>query len=207
MNTAPIRSAYVLDTASSTIWPNVATSPWAAGSTTLLLMASRPAPTPTATNIIARKSSPLPMNTVEKNLSSKLPKPSRTTPMNHRKAIPANGMIFAAILMFLLPASNHCEPGSAPSGSARRIKIKHVPNSSANNTPAIAAARGVVSGCGFGVRHGWPGISRIISPLASASRLLVRVMQLGVDERLAALRSCRPSHAPSAGVSIGVTFR
>ena len=34
------------------------------------LLASRPAPTPAATNIIARNSSPLPMNTVEKNLSS-----------------------------------------------------------------------------------------------------------------------------------------
>ena len=39
------------------------------------------------------------MNTVEKNLSSTRPNPSRTTPMNHRNAMPANGIMMAAIFI------------------------------------------------------------------------------------------------------------
>ena len=42
-------------------------------------------------NNIARKSRPLPRNTVENNRSSTSPSCSRTTPMNQRKAIPAKG--------------------------------------------------------------------------------------------------------------------
>ena len=43
-------------------------------------------------NIMARKSSPLPRNTVENRRSSTTtPICSRTTPMNHKKAMPANG--------------------------------------------------------------------------------------------------------------------
>ena len=59
--------------------------------------------------------------------------------------MPANGMIIAAVLRLVLPAVSHCAPGSAPSGSARRMKTSAVPNNSANNTPATAAARGVDS--------------------------------------------------------------
>jgi hypothetical protein len=40
---------------------------------------------------IARNSSPLPVYTVEKNRSSLSPVRSRITPMNQRKAMPANG--------------------------------------------------------------------------------------------------------------------
>ena len=65
MNTAAIRSAYVLATVSNTICPNAAIS----GSMAAPLR-SNPAPTPAAKNIIAKNNSPLPMNTVEKNLSS-----------------------------------------------------------------------------------------------------------------------------------------
>jgi hypothetical protein len=43
------------------------------------------------TNTMARKSSPLPMKTDEKSWSSVSLKRSRTTPMNHRKAMPAKG--------------------------------------------------------------------------------------------------------------------
>ena len=43
-------------------------------------------------NSMARKSSPLPRNTVENSRSSiTTPTCSRTTPMNHKKAMPANG--------------------------------------------------------------------------------------------------------------------
>ena len=40
---------------------------------------------------MATKSRPLPRKTVAKNLSSRAPMRSRTTPMNHRKAMPVNG--------------------------------------------------------------------------------------------------------------------
>ena len=65
--------------------------------------------------------------------------------MNHRNAIPANGMIFAATPRLVLPATSHCAPDSAPSGNASRISTSAVPNNTANTTPAAAAARGVVS--------------------------------------------------------------
>ena len=44
-----------------------------------------------AANRHATNSNPLPRNTVAKNLSSSSPKRFRSTPMNHRNAIPANG--------------------------------------------------------------------------------------------------------------------
>jgi len=65
--------------------------------------------------------------------------------MNHRKQTPANGINSAASRIFSLPDSSHCEPGCAPSGNDERIKMMEMPNSSANRTPANAAARGVVS--------------------------------------------------------------
>ena len=108
--------------------------------------------------------------------------------------MPANGIKMADTFIRWLPASSHCAPSSAPSGSAVRIRISAVPNSSPNNTPAKAAARGVrqrVRASAGG--HGWPGSRRIISPLASASRLSVRVAQFGVDERLAALGPLDPA--------------
>ncbi len=65
------------NSASNIIVPNVATAdPFVASITGLL--ATNPAPTADDTNIIARNTSPLPMNTDEKNLSSNLPNPSRT---------------------------------------------------------------------------------------------------------------------------------
>ncbi len=47
-------------------------------------------------NNMARNKSPLPRNTVAKKRSSFSPSLSRTTPMNHKKAIPANGSRFKA---------------------------------------------------------------------------------------------------------------
>ena len=47
--------------------------------------------------IMATNNRPLPRNTVAKKRSSRLPIRSRSTRMNHRNAIPANGMRFKAI--------------------------------------------------------------------------------------------------------------
>ena len=47
--------------------------------------------TAAATNNMPRNRRPLPKNTVAKKRSSRRPSWSRMTPMNHRKAIPANG--------------------------------------------------------------------------------------------------------------------
>ena len=58
---------------------------------------SSPAATAPVQNSIATNSSPLPRNTVAKKRSSFSPMRSRTTPMNHRKAIPANGNRLRAI--------------------------------------------------------------------------------------------------------------
>ena len=59
--------------------------------------------------------------------------------------MPANGMINAAVFDSYLRESATANPAAAPSGSAVRIRISAVPNSRAKSTPAIAAARGVVS--------------------------------------------------------------
>ena len=51
----------------------------------------RPPARAAADNIMAMNSNPLPRNTVAKSRSSPSPIRSRTTPMNHRNAIAANG--------------------------------------------------------------------------------------------------------------------
>ena len=120
--------------------------------------------------------------------------------------MPANGIRIAETSFAGCRASSHCAPSSAPSGSAVRIRISAVPNSSPNNTPAKAAARGVVSGCGSRRCHGWPGSSRIIRPLASASRLPSGSRSSALTN---ALRPSVLSTQPRmvSGVSMGVTFR
>jgi len=53
--------------------------------------AMSPPPIAAATNIIPTNRRPLPRNTVAKKRSSRSPIRSRSTPRNHRNAIPANG--------------------------------------------------------------------------------------------------------------------
>ena len=65
--------------------------------------------------------------------------------MNHRKQMPANGISTAAARTLPSEPSTHCAPGWAPSGSAVWISAIATPNSTANNTPARPAARGVDS--------------------------------------------------------------
>ena len=57
---------------------------------------------------IARKSSPLPRNTVENSRSSISPSWSRTTPMNQRKAMPANGIRWRPSRISLRRLSSDC---------------------------------------------------------------------------------------------------
>jgi len=97
-------------------------------------------------NIMARKSRPLPKNTVEKNWSSMSPRRERTTPTNHRKAIPAKGTnVSASEIVVVLPC-NHVAT-SVPrncSGRASRMSIMLVVNNTEKMIPATAAARGVL---------------------------------------------------------------
>ena len=53
--------------------------------------------TAAATNSTLTNKMPLPRNTVAKKRSSRSPIRSRSTPINHRKAIPANGTRLSAI--------------------------------------------------------------------------------------------------------------
>jgi hypothetical protein len=125
------------------VCPNAASSADGAASSTRLPAAS-PLPTAAAANIIARNNNPLPTNTVEKNLSSSVPNPSRTTPMNQRNVIPANGISMVASRIMSARPLAHCDPCTAPSGSASRMSTSTAPKISPNSTPATAAARGVV---------------------------------------------------------------
>ena len=71
--------------------------------------------TAAAANNIARNNKALPKNTLAKKRSSSRPSRSRSTPINHRKAIPANGTKFNATVTALVSVASHA-PGS--SGSA-----------------------------------------------------------------------------------------
>ena len=85
-------------------------------------------------------------NTVAKDRSSNGPRLSRTTAMNHRKLIPANGISTVAMAMPLCWVASHPVESLASSGMLWRIRNTVVPNSTAKSTPASAAARGVVNG-------------------------------------------------------------
>jgi hypothetical protein len=97
------------------------------------------------TNNMATNSSPLPKNTDAKNRSSRCPIRSRTTPMNHKKAIPANGTRFSANAMVArCDVSVSHAPWVAASDGAEMIRSTRArPSSSEKTIPAAAAARGV----------------------------------------------------------------
>ena len=71
-----------------------------------------------ATNSMATNSSPLPRNTEAKNRSSRCPIRSRTTPMNHKKAIPAKGTRFSAMTT-ARRARRICQPRAGGRGIGR----------------------------------------------------------------------------------------
>jgi len=59
--------------------------------------------------------------------------------------MPANGMSTAAVTMPVWLLDSHADESFIPSGILSRMRTITVPKSSANTTPASAAARGVVS--------------------------------------------------------------
>src|SRR6516165_10624753 len=96
-----------------------------------------------AVNSMLRNSNPLPRKTVAKNRSSSAPKRSRSTPINQRNAIPANGTKLSASAMVLELVRSH-EPGSCGSaGTEIRRSEKAAIRRKENSIPAIAAAFGV----------------------------------------------------------------
>ena len=92
----------------------------------------------------ATNSNPLPRNTVAKNRSSSSPRRSRSTPMNHRNAIPANGTRYSASRT----AARRSGSVSQTSGCVRSdgTALRAIPIatiiSSEKITPAMAAPRG-----------------------------------------------------------------
>jgi hypothetical protein len=84
---------------------------------------------------------------VAKNRSSRGPIRSRTTPMNQRNAIPANGTrCNARTTRRPLPGSASTAAASpGPEGAASRRRTSTAVSRSAKSTPAIPAARGVRS--------------------------------------------------------------
>ena len=122
------------------------------------MFAISPPPNAAATNSMATNNRPLPRNTVPKKRSSRWPIRSLSTPMNHKKAIPANGMRFSAIATAARrrESVSH-EPGTA--GSAGTETLSNTSATSRNTEkmiPATAAARGVLNG--LPARSG-PGLS------------------------------------------------
>ena len=93
---------------------------------------------------IAVKSRPLPRNTVAKKRSSASPTRSRTTPMNQRNAIPANGMIASANSTSSRRArwDNHFPASLGCTGTTNRTLTRAIVNRIAKAMPAIPAARG-----------------------------------------------------------------
>ena len=107
--------------------------------------AMRPPATAAATNSMPTNSRPLPRNTVAKKRSSCAPIRSLITPMNHRKAIPANGMRFSPIATAVLfPESVSHPPATAGlAGTETLSRASDVIRSTEKTMPASAAARGV----------------------------------------------------------------
>src|SRR5579883_2462939 len=66
----------------------------AAAGGAILVAFKKPPAMAAAMKSMARKSRPLPRKTVAKKRSSAAPIRSRNTPMNHKNAIPANGIMF-----------------------------------------------------------------------------------------------------------------
>jgi hypothetical protein len=86
---------------------------------------------------------PLPKNTVAKNRSSSRPRRSRRTPMNHRKAIPANGTRFNPSATGVRIRTEP-QPGSWGSAGTEIHSSQNAATvNKENSIPAMAAAFGV----------------------------------------------------------------
>lgn len=107
--------------------------------------AMSPPATAAATNKIPVNNRPLPRNTVANKRSSRAPIRSRTTPMNHRNAMPANGTRLSATATPVRWAEWLSQvPGwPASAGSDTSSSTITVASSTAKMIPAAPAARGV----------------------------------------------------------------
>ncbi len=77
---------------------------------------------------MARNRSPLPRNTVAKKRSSYAPSRSRSTPMNQRKAIPANGSRCRARLTVFRSPESHAPASCGFAGTEIRISTRLMVN-------------------------------------------------------------------------------
>src|SRR6185437_4173623 len=93
----------------------------------------------------ARNRNPLPRNTVAKKRSSCSHMRSRSTPMNHKKVIPAKGNRPRARLTDLALLASHIPGSFGLSGTERRRSTTQMPNRIENRIPATAPARGAFS--------------------------------------------------------------
>ena len=92
--------------------------------------------------VTARNRSPLPRKTVVKKRSSFAPMRSRSTPMNHRKAIPAKGSRLRASRIECALWASHVPGSRGLSGTESRISTTLMMSKIENRMPAIAPARG-----------------------------------------------------------------
>ena len=137
--------------------------------------AMSPPPTAAATNIKATNKKPLPRNTVAKKRSSRSPIRSRSTPMNHRNAIPANGTRFSATTTAVRRAESdsHSPATLGLAGTETRSSTSAVIRSTEKRIPATAAARGVRSG--LPACSGSPALSSSVTgPPASMTPASIR---------------------------------
>ncbi len=163
--------------------------------------AMSPPATAAATNSMPTNSRPLPRKTVAKKRSSRPPIRSRSTPMNQRKAIPANGTRFSAIVTAVRCADwvSH-EPAAAElAGTETLSSTSDEMRSTEKTIPATAAARGVLRGLPA-CSAPWPN-GPSVTGLPLLGRLAGRPRPLSALGRRGSSRGVRPFHdrALSAG--------
>jgi hypothetical protein len=79
---------------------------------------------------------------------------SRSTPINHRKAMPANGSRCSARLTVFQLTASHVPASCGLAGTDIRMSTRLMMSRVENTIPATAAARGVFKGARVKVRSG-----------------------------------------------------
>src|SRR4051794_36823653 len=92
--------------------------------------------TAAATNSMARNNKALPKKTVAKKRSSCCPSRSRSTPINHKKATPANGMRFSASATVLAFEASQAPDSNGSAGTERRSSQKIFYQQMVNTEPS-----------------------------------------------------------------------
>jgi hypothetical protein len=96
-----------------------------------------PPTTAAEANRMARNRSPLPRKTVAKKRSSSSPSRSRSTPMNHKKAMPANGTRFSTRATLFELVSSHAPVSNGSARTESRNSRRPVMRRTEKRTPAI----------------------------------------------------------------------